>query len=323
MSNKYDVIVYDGNGPAGAFSYARNKMRPTGGTEVHLVQLCEGIAGYAMHTAGISSIENAEVPDIGGFPRYFPVGHVDAPTETRALVTCGLKGLPPEGLTTDKHVILWTHDPAHNIPHIQHMRGYNFVCVSHWQANRFPKGWRRAVIPPMIDHWVYQLPKVEKDPNKYVCVSAYWKGTLETMTLWPQVAPPGATLYVGSPYSHPPHFKELVERTPRCKFISLENPGAIVHSMRDAAGTFRVCTQPETFGVTDAIAQVLGCRTHVFCTSDVGGLAESLEPTGCVTTDFQQFTRRLHETHGKPFVGSHKDFRPRKILPQWMDLLDL
>jgi hypothetical protein len=317
-----DVIVYDNSGPAGAFGKRHNASKPTGGTEMHAVQLCEGLIDAKRSAVGVSHIPGYELG-------YWPIGDFEneGMAACRALVTVGLTRIPNR-VTTDRRVVLWNHDPPHNLPHIEHLRWSTMVCVSRWQANRFPRGWDARVIPAMIDDWIYDLPRVEKDPMRFVCVSAWWKGALDTMRAWEELAPPGARLEMGSPYSHPANAKEIVERVRGCTWLDLPNPRAVVEAMRTAAGVFRVVTAPETFGVTDAIAQILGCRTHVLMMNDTGAIPEVLAPTpGWVTTDVQQFGHEFRASVLSPHRGGYdihgRDYRPRKVIPMWLELLDL
>jgi hypothetical protein len=318
-----DVIVYDNSGPPGAFGRLHNASKPTGGTEVHAVQLCEGLVGAGLGVVGVSALPVGEISN--AHAAY--VQSVKDPS-CRALVTVGLTPVPP--IPTDRHVVLWTHDPPHNVPHLEQrmLRWSEFVCVSHWQANRFPRGWKTRVIPAMIDDWIYDLPRVEKDPMRFVCVSAWWKGSLETLRAWEEIAPRGARLEMGSPYSHPPNAREIVERVRGCSWIDLANPRAVVEAMRSAAGVFRVIRAPETFGATDAIAQVLGCRVHALTLGDPGALPEVLAPSpGWVTSDASKFAHEFRASVLAPpragYMIEGRNYRAARVIPMWKEALDL
>lgn len=315
---KADVTVYDASGPAGAFSPSHNASKPTGGTEVHAVQLCEGLASAGFEVRGISEIPKGD-RGMCGKAVYLDRGF--APDTTRALVTIGLTRIP-EHIATDRHTVLWTHDPPHNVPFLIEagLRWSEFVCVSEWQAARFPRGWKTRVVPPMIDDWIYNLPPVEKDPGKFICVSAWWKGTVQTLQAWKQLRHPGQQLYVGSPYSHPPDAQAIVERA-GCVWVDLTSPRAVVEAMRDAAGVFRVVTAAETFGVTDAIAQILGCRVHAWAVGGLGGMPEALNP-GWHTENGDEFSTEFKKMSLSPPRGGceikGRDFRAEKIIPRWV-----
>jgi hypothetical protein len=319
---KYDVIVYAGD-PAGAFAPALNASKPTGGTEIHAVQLCEGLAAAGFKVMGMSY-----VPAESHGAIYCALPSPDERIECRALITIGLTP-PPATIVPDRHVVLWTHDPPHNAAPLEAagLRWSSFVCVSQWQANRFPRGWRRTVIPPIIDDWIYDLPQVERDPNKFVCVSAAWKGATQTLHLWTQMRQPGMTLHIGSPYSHDAGFRAMVERTPQTKYLELDSPRAVVEAMRGAAGSFRMCVNPETYGISDVIMQILGGRTHVYCPSDMGGLAESLMPNPWATNDFAKFEHEFYAAHRSPpkegFAISGRNLRSETIVPLWQRILGL
>lgn len=323
----WDVVLY-ADTKEGAFAPEHNASKPTGGTEVHMVQLAEGLAAAGYGVTAISPISEPETTRAGY--RCMPsAGNVEQ-LRCRALVTAGLSKVP-EWIKPDRAAILWTHDPPHNLPFLVGHRWQRFVCVSEWQARRFPHGWDTAVIPAMIDEWIYELPPLHKDRQKFVCMSAWWKGTADTLLAWEQMRPPGATLYVGSPYSHPPNAPEVVRATPGCQWVDLKSPKDVVEAMRDAAGVFRVALSPETFGATDAIAQILGCRTHVLCPhGEMGALPATLGAWNFVTSDVEKFKRELHSAYLAPPVEMNfdrdrylKNYRPAAIIPQWVKLLGL
>ncbi len=317
---KSDVVLY-ADDPAGAFSPTLNASRPTGGTEVHMVQLAEGLAQMGYHVLATSPIGDEYAMHEAESPAYLPSSRIVSWT-SRALITAGLTKRPP-WLETDRHVILWTHEPGHNLPHLEAagLRWSEFVCVSHWQALRFPRGWKTRVIPPIIDDWIYALPPVEKNPRKWVSLSAAWKGLQQTLEAWTQIRPPGAELHVGSPYSHGPEARQMVERTPGCVWVPLDSPRAVVEAMRDAAAVFRVVMAPETFGVTDAIAQILNCRIHAYCPNGLGGMAEALLDLRYVTTDVSAFAEGVKSPGEAPIA--FYNFRASRIIPMWRKLLDL
>lgn len=341
----FDIVLF-ADDPAGAFSPALNASKPTGGTEVHMAQLAGGLAapvwqdgqgcvlqGLKLETPGLSVVavsdfEDRMTPTDTDGGHYIPLSRLGPNWRSRALITAGLTK-PPSWLTTDRHVVLWTHDPPHNLPHLEAagLRWSEFVCVSQWQAERFTRGWKTRVIPPIIDDWIYELPPIERNPGKFVCVSAWWKGTAQTLEAWSQLRPEGAELVVGSPYSHPAHARAMVERTPGCRWVDLASPRAVVEEMRDAAGVFRVNVAPETFGVTDAIAQILGTRVHCWAVNGLGGAPEALTPSPWFTTDGDQFASEFRKAyHAPPNVGFDvvgRDFRASRIIPMWRELLDL
>lgn len=329
-----DVIVYDASGPAGAFGKRLNASKPTGGTEVHAVQLCEGFASLGLNVIGQSERKGVECEDSNRGPLYAPHDYPMPPGPIRCggLITIGSTHAP-DWIYPDRHVALFTHDPPHNIPHIGHLRWSRIVCVSKWQASRFPLGWDTVVIPAIIDDWIYDLPPVPKNPKKFVSISAWWKGGQDTLVLWEKLRPKGCELHFGSPYSHPANLREIVERVPGCVYVDLANPGAVVESMRDAAGVFRCSSAPETFGASDAIAQILGCRIHVFAPNGPGALLETLGDEPGVSSDYEAWRGEFLKMAGSPpqarYFSIHdaqwrlRDYRARVIIPQWVQLLGL
>jgi hypothetical protein len=322
-----DLVLYADN-PAGAFSASLNASRPTGGTEIHMAQLADGFAEAGVDVRGISDLPpGAE----GGFFQRpplrpeMPCHFADRyqPTTSKVLITAGLTR-PPAWIEADRHVILWTHDPTPNLGLLegQGLRWSEFVCVSEWQASRFPRGWRTRVVDPIVADWIYELPKLLSKPGKYVCVSAWWKGTRQTLEAWAQLRPPGATLHVGSPYSHPTDARAMVERTPGCRWLELATPRAVVEAMRDAEAVFRVVTAPETFGVTDVIAQILGCRIHAWAPNGPGGALEALREPHGYAPSLQEFAQGLASPETTA-SGGRLDLRARDIIPEWRAFLDV
>jgi hypothetical protein len=323
-----DVIVY-AEDPAGAFSPTLNASKPTGGSEIHAVQLCEGLWGQGRDVFGVSHIDEASEVIGGGGAFYVRPPRTDIRQDaSRALVTMGLSHVPTWA-NTDRHWVLFNHDPVHNIPHLGHLRWSEFICVSHWQASRFPFGWKTRVIAPIVDDWIYDLPKVEKDPAKFVCVSGWWKGTPDTLRAWEEARlyEHGATLHVGSPYSHPANARDIVSRTPGTAWVDLNSPRAVVEAMRDAAAVFRVVTAPETYGVTDVIAQIVGCRVHAYVPNGAGGMLEALAEPHWVTGDLAKFigdARREYLAPQRPAARINaRDLRARHIIPTWEGVLGL
>ena len=322
MTYDCDVLLMDTNGPPGGFAPLHNASKPTGGTEIHLTQLAEAFARAGFSTLAVSDIPKAEQHGA----RYVPRRETSR-LRCRALISCGVGPLPI-GVTTDRAVVLFTHAIGRNVPHIQHLRYSDIICVSKWQASEAPFAWRVHPIRPIIDDVIYDLPKVEKDPNKFVCFSAWWKGGAETLVVWEQIQrKPGQTLYVGSPYSQGTDLQARVERVPGCIYVPLENPRAVVEAMRDAAGVFRVSTTPETFGVTDAIAQLLGCRIHHWACGGVGGANEALGGE-YVTADRAEFTRDFvtpSVSHGTDLDRAARmpNMRADVVIKEWIRIMRL
>jgi hypothetical protein len=241
--------------------------------------------------------------------------------ECDVLITCGAT-IPPPSIRCDRHVVLWTHDPVagQNIAYLESagLRWAEFVCVSQWQADRFPRGWRTRVVPAMIDDWIYDLPPTERRLRTYACVSAWWKGTDQTLALWRSAHEAGVlagdTLLVGSQYSQPDDARARVEATPGCEWVEQPNPRAVVDVLRTVQGVFRVSVHSETFGVTDTIAQIVGCRTHVLTAAPQGGLAESLSPNDDVSSTPEELFRKMR-AYASPVRA--RDFRASRIVSRW------
>lgn len=268
---------------------------------------------------GVSDITREET--VSDKERYVP--HVQAGRlRCRALVTCNI-GPMPGYITCDRHVRLFTHLPDINRPFIQHLRFFDIVAVSRFQRNLFPYGWRVTNIPPIIDDWIFDLPPVAKDPNKYVSFSAAWKGLYEALVIWDQMRKPDQRLHVGSPYSHGPDLQRRVESSPGCVYEPMANSREMIEKMRDAAGVFRFVGTPETFGVTDLIAKILGCRIHALHGGGIGAAREALGMDCNVVDSREEFTRNWNTPPAHYEPEPARDLRARNVIPQWVKILDL
>jgi hypothetical protein len=235
----------------------------------------------------------------------------------RALIV-GRWSAVPEWIQADVVVCAEVDDPTHEPWKFDHLRGYLLVCLSEWQAKAFRKvGHKAVVIPSMIDDWIYDLPP---HPNKrgMVCVSAWNKGTDATLRLWRELRLP-FSLSVGSPYGAPP------DAANRCRvhgatWLGQLRPREIVEALRSAEAVFRVCERPETFGVTDAIAEALGTPVYGLFTNGFGASIDVL--TASYLTD-RPDTFREWVSQRKEVVAPETEYRASKILVEWVNALGL
>ena len=174
----------------------------------------------------------------------------------------------------------------------------------------------------MVDDWIYALSHVVKKPGKFVCLNGWWKGTQQTLELWSQLRPPGTELVVGSPYSHPADAREIVARCPFARWVDLSSPAAVVEEMRDAEAVFRAVMAPETFGVADVIAQIVGCRVHAYAPQGPGGAAEALVQPHGYTSDLQAFSTAVSACRGRRAEPGFLNQPASRIIPMWTELLD-
>lgn len=294
-------------------SWGPGVSRPMGGWEVMCRQLCEGLAGAGVevhaYRAGGSTVEHNGV-------RYWDSRDEHALARCNALIL-GRNSRRPMGPRAEKIVVAAVDDPRYE----KHEIVAPVVCLSEWQASMFrDMGHTAWVIPSMIDDWIYDLKPVKR-ANSYVCVNAWNKGTDATLRLWKELALPGE-LTVGSPYGAP---EDAYQRCAAvgARWVGQLNARQVVAELASAEAVFRVCERPETFGVTDAIAEVVGTRVHCLCTNGVGATAESLSEGAVVVTDPGEFAQwvRWRPGPGGYIVAPRSDYRVSTIIPRWIKAL--
>jgi hypothetical protein len=310
------ILIYDEHC---GWSPSLNASKGTGGTEVHLVQVATWLAGRGLkvHAACHDAHDTVEGGVNYGFdPRDLqPASHFDF------LLTVRKSGFPEyleTHITPERIFTLVTDDPRPEPDAYSHLLGRStLVCVSEWQAGLYRAlGHKCIVIPAMIDDATYSIPH-NHVPGRFACLSAWNKGTDETLKMWRWLSPllPGKTLVVGCPYSAPPDAKQRCEDSGAVYVGDELRPSDIVWNLSLSEAHVRVCTIGETFGATDAIAAALGRRVHVWCTGDVGALADTV-PGGVFTS----------RPNWESAIGNHepcvaRDFRVSTIMPQWEALL--
>ena len=301
------LLIYDAHC---GWSPSLNASKGTGGTEVHLVQVAEWLAGQGAYVeawchdgkgmgVGVHYVESRDTTLRPS--RCFDV----AITVRRSRI--------PE-ITTGRIFTLVTDDPRPCPDDFAHLKGRStLICVSEWQAGLYRKlGHECVVIPPPIPDYYYELAKYKRPTDTMVCVSAWNKGTQALLDVWNEKRP---RLYVGSPYSHP---DDAMDRCQKAGAIWLGTltPGAIVSQLATASHHVRVVTAAETFGMTDAIAAAVGCRSIALAEGDPGALPDTV-PGAC------WFTRQGWEEALAIGVPARKppDYRMSKVMPMWAKLL--
>ncbi len=189
------------------------------------------------------------------------------------------------------------------------------VCLSEWQAGLFRElGHDCVVIPSHIPDEYYDAPKT-KAAEAFGCFSAWNKGTDATLEAWSAIGRPGR-LYVGCPYSAPSDAAE------RCRahgafWVGTLRPRDWLTYMQTIEAHVRVCNIGETFGVTDAIAEAMGARVHVWCTGDKGALPSTLAHR--VSSSLEEWRSSIYERRGPE--REIPNYRASRILPMWLELL--
>ena len=100
------------------------------------------------------------------------------------------------------------------------------------------------------------------------------------------------------------------------KRIGQLTPTAVVGALSTAEAVFRVCVAPETFGVADAIAEVVGAQVHALFTSGTGASVDVLS-SPFLTSDPQSFAAGLVDRgcYGPPVPRG--DYRVSTVIKEW------
>ena len=310
-----DLILYNDR-TAFAPSVLSGGAVQVGGFEVACEQIASGVAAIG---ASVEVFHNGGA----GYERgvvYQTPRRVHPDISCRALLTARACHIP-SWIKAERTFTTVVDDPRSEPESFAHLRGKStLIALSEWQAGLYRAlGHERViVIPSMIADDVYNYRSCEKKPGRFVCVNAWNKGTDATLRLWSKLKRimPGCTLSVGSPYSHPPDAME------RCAFsgarwLGTLTPAGVVDALSTAEAVFRVCERPETFGVADAIAEVVGARVHCLCTNGFGAARDVLS-SSYLTTDLKIFLDGVLEARDTPGLAVPRgDYFVSSVIKQW------
>ena len=318
-----DLIIWNDR-TAFAPSVIRSGSVQVGGFEVACSQIAGGIAatgrevltfapGHARVEAGVVYVGS----DVAAQERV--------PLECHALLTARACKIP-DWIKAKRTFTTCVDDPRGSwASSFDHLKGRTtIVALSEWQAQLYRDlGHERViVIPSMIEDDYVAFARCEKRPRSFVCVNAWNKGTPQTLAMWARLRSrlKGCTLSVGSPYSHPDDAAE------QCAFHGVKwlgtlTPMGVVNVLSTAEAVFRVCTAPETFGVADAIAEMVGARVHCLCTNGVGAAREVLASPVC--TDVRAFEYDVARWVGVdlPPIRPVADYRVSTVIKRWEEVL--
>ena len=327
----WDVLIYDDkNAWAPAANASGRSGQGVGGFEVQMVQIATWLASRGLKVAAFNA-GGWRVAENG--VEYFPHMGGWGEQKCKTLLTCRSSQIPT-WVTAERTVTSCVDDPRWSGDDYEHLLGRTLmVHLSHWQKSLYVALHHRAneVIPSMLDDAIYDgfVYHDETLKSGWVCVNAWNKGTDETLDLWARLSrryyPDLGTLSVGSPYGAPPDALERCHRA-GASWLGQLTPKQIVRALGSARGVFRVCKRPETFGVTDAIAEALGTHVHCLCTNGFGA-AKSVLVSPYVTDSAEDFeggvvTRATHyQDEGR--MPKPKDYRVSTVMPQWLEVLGL
>ena len=293
-----------------------------GGFEVACEQIARGIAATGRKVLALTPGRLSTEAGV----EYVTIPPTPPPSfECRALLTA--RACPiPSWIKAERTFTTCVDDPRGAwSKDWDHLKGRStLVCLSEWQAGLYRDlGHERViVIPSMIEDDYVAFARCEKKPRSFVCVNAWNKGTPQTLAMWARLRSrlKGCTLSVGSPYSHPDDAAE------QCAFHGVKwlgtlTPMGVVNVLSTAEAVFRVCTAPETFGVADAIAEMVGARVHCLCTNGVGAARDVLASPIC--TDVRAFEYDVARWVGVdlPPIRPVADYRVSTVIQRWEEVL--
>ncbi len=170
--------------------------------------------------------------------------------------------------------------------------GLTRVCVSEWQARRFETP--TFVIPPALGDHVYNATMVWDHPPRWIYASAANKGLVATLRAWKDAPREGTLVVTTTGYDEPaPGECEYFG----ARWLGRLNPVELVNAIAQSQGMFYRNTAPETFGVTTAIARVMGLMLDIECVGH--------EPCGLVEAQ-----------------SSRQDLREDTIMKRWLEILN-
>ena len=317
-----DLIIWNDR-TAFAPSVIRSGSVQVGGFEVACSQIAGGIAatgrevltfapGHARVEAGVVYVGS----DVAAQERV--------PLECHALLTARACKIP-DWIKAKRTFTTCVDDPRGSwASSFDHLKGRTtIVALSEWQAQLYRDlGHERViVIPSMIEDDYVAFARCEKRPRSFVCVNAWNKGTPQTLAMWARLRSrlKGCTLSVGSPYSHPDDAAE------QCAFHGVKwlgtlTPMGVVNVLSTAEAVFRVCTAPETFGVADAIAELVGTRVHCMCVHGTGAARDVLS-SPWVTEDWAAFGSGVVSAIGSGPAVPRGDYRVSTVIKKWEEVL--
>jgi hypothetical protein len=325
-----DLVIYNDR-TAFAPSVLHSGAVQVGGFEVACEQIASGIAGTGRDVQVLSPHGSGSISAVVERGVYYwnardleSAWDRDVKLECRALLTA--RACPiPDWIKADRTFTTCVDDPRGDWSKtFDHLKGRTtIVALSEWQAQLYRDlGHERViVIPSMIADDYASYAKCEKVPGRYVCLNAWNKGTMQTMAAWAKIRRllKGCTLSVGSPYSHPEDAAE------RCAFMGVRwlgtlSPLAVVDALSTAEAVFRVCVAPETFGVADAIAELVGARVHCWCQNGAGAAPDVLSSP--IALDEEGFRQDVMRWKGTMQRGAPKgDYRVSTVIKRWEEVL--
>lgn len=341
---KYDVILWDNIGSP--YSRSLVDAKAIGGSEYALVLLAEAFAKKGLKVLALGNGTPPQTRQNGVL--YEDANHIQhLDDESCSVLIVSRFSSLPKNIKYDRVFVLAQDQPWENngaceydkfVPIMSPNSGTQLnlaqgtlVCMSEWHAGLFRQryqAWDIIVIPAAIDdvHYKDAHRLVEKNPNKFVYASAAVKGWKATEKEWARLKTQHselldkAELHVTSPGYDKIDVHPEVASTFRIIVHDPVPARELSAFMADAAGLFFCNTYPESFCVVAAIAEIMGCRTHILV--EPPGELEVFQHTlnsMLPTTDREEFERKfLLGYRGVAPMYSPKDFRMSTLIDVWM-----
>lgn len=310
----------------GDYSRSTVESQPTGGGELHLVQLAEALARLG-HTVTVANGVPAPREEFGVL--YTP--NELAPARVDVVV---VQRYSPDPATLRERTIVHVIDPF-NAAYDRHRAlfaapGTRTVAVSKWAAATFaPLGARVSVIPPMLE----PMPSAEKDSNLYIYPCAALKGLAATLAVWRDMKQKytyefaDAKLRIVSPGYGEPDMAQI-RSTPDCTYDGPLRPSAWRKAVAEAAALFCVNTHAETYCCTLAFAEMARTRGHMLCRAGFGGMPEAVANSRLLTASQGDFERDVVAAWEEPAreewyaAGLLQDRSPDAIVRDWVHVME-
>lgn len=324
LPEKFDVILFDNVGTS--FIGSTPRLGGMGGSEFQEILLAEGLAKAGLNVMCInrtpySAFQNGVwyfPPEVFGSQKF----------KTKALITLRSSPIPLEYVDFERHYV-WLTDlpnPGYAIVDkmVQERPDTTIITVSQWHNSLFPAHWRKTFVYNQIPDEVYNLRELRnKDKVKFIYASAAQKGLDETVAFWKMLKKEYAfkksELTVLSPGYDTPSKDALDSK------ITFKGSMPFHDTVREIASSnamLYVNKLPETFGISVALAEILGVPTFVLCLQDCGALKEILAKP-FVTNNQEEYYSWLLDFAKNPikYTSDAKDYRSSTIMKIWREVL--
>ncbi len=326
LPEKFDVIFFDSVGTPYIGSSPR--MAGLGGSEFQTILVAEGLAKEKLHVACFNNTPFAAYEN-GVW--YFPKDALRYKKyKTKALVNLRNSQLPTEYIDFER-LFVWVTDlpgPHYDIINqiaVKHP-DTTLIAVSKWHHDIFSTTLNKTFIYNSLPDSVYDysVRTRSRDVTKFLYASAAMKGLNETVSFFKTMKKDyffkKAELVILSPGYDSPDKSILDDK--KLIFKGALPFQDVVKEMAASNALLYVNKIPETFGISVALAEVLGCTPFILYTNHAGALPEISNGRNIMSNP-EMFYSELVEFVKDPskYRVEAKDFRLSKMLPIWRTVL--